>query len=87
MGSDLIKWANYHVVPPLFLIVFTAVVQYLVAQGNPNQPYEFSHLFGNLFAWKVIGSVVAWALLWLWIPGKTFNGPKTNFGYVPVYKV
>ena len=44
-------------------------------------------IFGNIFAWKVVGGVLAWALFFLWIPYRTYSGPSTSFGYIPVYKV
>ncbi|OXA58166.1 7-dehydrocholesterol reductase [Folsomia candida] len=77
---------NYHLVPPVFLIVFTVATQYLSYNGNPSRNFELWFVLGNSFGWKCIASLVAWALIWLWLPSKTFNGPTTSFGYTPVYQ-
>lgn len=87
MSSSLVKFINYHIIPPLFLLVFTPLAQVLAQIGNPSKPFQFSFLLGNSFAWKLIFSVILWALIWLWIPSKKFYGPKTNFGFVPIYQV
>jgi len=87
MGLSLKEKLNYHVLPPLILVIFTSIVQVIVRIGNPAQGIQLENILGNAFAWKLISCVLGWALLWLRVPGKTFHGPPTNFGYVPVYKV
>ncbi|CAG7668703.1 unnamed protein product [Allacma fusca] len=77
---------SYHIVPPLFLIIFTSAAQYLAQAGNPDRKFQTWFILGNCFAWKVVGSLLAWALLWLWIPSKKFPGPTTSFGYTPIYQ-
>ncbi|CAL8074258.1 unnamed protein product [Orchesella dallaii] len=77
---------NYHVIPPVFLVFFTAATQILAQAGNPERPFRFEYLVGNCFAWKCIGSLLAWAMFWLLVPSKKFNGPTTSFGLTPVYK-
>lgn len=78
---------NYHVVPPVFLVFFTAAAQYLPHVGNPDKPFRTEFLIGNGFAWKCIGALFAWAMFWLLVPSKKFNGPTTSFGLTPVYQV
>lgn len=78
---------NYHVIPPVFLVFFTGAAQYLAHAGNPDKPFQSEYLLGNVFAWKCIGTLFAWALVWLWLPSKKFNGPTTSFGLTPVYQV
>ena len=53
--KQLAQTLNYHVVPPVFLVFFTVIVQYLIQRGNPDRPFELWFIFGNQFAWKVIG--------------------------------
>lgn len=42
-------------------------------------------MWGNTFAWKVVGIFMSWAFVFLLIPSKVFKGPVTSFGYVPLY--
>ncbi|ODN02551.1 7-dehydrocholesterol reductase [Orchesella cincta] len=77
---------NYHVIPPVFLVFFTAATQILAQVGNPEKSFQLEYLVGNCFAWKCIGSLFAWAMIWLLVPSKKFNGPTTAFGLTPVYK-
>ena len=43
--------------------------------------------FGSLTAWKVVGAFAAFQLLLMKVvPGKTFKGPVTPEGNVPIYK-
>lgn len=78
---------NQRIISPLFLIIFPIAIQYLSASGNPEKPFQIEFLFGNFFAWKIIGSLILWALVWMLIPSKKFYGPTTTFGYTPKYQV
>jgi hypothetical protein len=87
MVSSTLDLINYNIVPPVFIIFFTVATQYLSFNGNPTRQFETWFIFGNSFAWKCIGSMISWALIWLWVPSKKFRGPITSFGYTPVYQV
>lgn len=87
MSNNWTDVVNQRIISPLFLVIFPIAVQYLSAAGNPDRPFQTSFLFGNAFAWKIIGSLILWALIWLLIPSKLFYGPPTTFGYTPKYKV
>lgn len=87
MSNKAIDYINQRIISPLFLAFFPFAVQYLCAAGNPDKPFQTSFLFGNIFAWKIIGSLFLWALIWMLIPSKVFNGPTTTFGYTPKYQV
>jgi len=78
---------NHHVVPPVFLIVFTIAAQVLTHVGNPNRPFQWWFLVGDLFSWTCVFLLVAWAFFWLWVPSKVFEGPTTYFNLTPVYQV
>lgn len=87
MANNWIESINQRIISPLFLVVFPIAVQYLSAAGNPDKPFQASFLFGNLFAWKIVGTLILWAFVWLLIPSKVFYGPSTTFGYTPKYQV
>lgn len=87
MANNWIESVNQRIISPLFLLVFPVAVQYLCAAGNPDKPFQTSFLFGNLFAWKIVGTLILWAFVWLLIPSKVFHGPSTSFGYTPKYQV
>ena len=78
---------RYNVVPPLFLIFFTVVTQWLVAAGHASKTFSISSIFntGTLFSWSVVLLFLCWSFLSLKVPSKTFNGPMTPAGYIPVY--
>lgn len=85
--ASLGELINYHVIPPVFLVFFTAAAQYLAHVGNPDKPFQLEYLLGNGFAWKCIGILFAWAIVWLRVPSKKFYGPVTSFGLRPEYQV
>ena len=83
---------RYQIVPPVFLVFFTVITQFLVALGNPDLPLgstgffgKLFSLFGSIFAWKLVGFFYLWAFISLKIPSKTFLGPAAPHGYVPKY--
>ncbi|KAG4078624.1 hypothetical protein HA402_015214 [Bradysia odoriphaga] len=86
MPNNWIESVNHNIISPLFLLIFSVAVQYLSAAGNPDKPFQTSFLFGNLLAWKLIGAMIVWALVWMLIPSKVFYGPTTTFGYTPKYQ-
>lgn len=87
MTNSQIESFNQNIITPAFLVIFPIAVQYLSAAGNPDKPFEVSFLLGNAFAWKVIASIILWALVWMLVPSKVFYGPTTTFGYTPKYQV
>jgi hypothetical protein len=82
---------RYHIVPPIFLVVFTGAVQYLalVGQGEINVTWRLaaSKALGNSFSWRCVGLFSLWAILWLKLPAGQVHGPPTLFGYRPPYQV
>jgi hypothetical protein len=82
---------RYHIVPPIFLVVFTGAVQYLalVGQGETNITWGLaaSKALGNSFSWGCVGLFSLWAILWLQLPSGQVHGPPTLFGYRPPYQV
>jgi len=88
------EWYNvvrYHIVPPIFLVVFTGAVQYLahVGQGATNITWSLvaSKALGNSFSWGCVGLFSLWAFFWLQVPSGQVHGPSTLFGYRPPYQV
>ena len=71
---------RYRVVPPIFLVVFTCLVQLLVVLGNPGVVLSTSSLVGTPFAWKVVVVFYAYAFISLKVPAPKFLGPPTNTG-------
>lgn len=82
---------RYHIVPPIFLVVFTGAVQYLahVGQGATYITWRLaaSKALGNSFSWGCVGLFSLWAFLWLQVPSAQIHGPSTLFGYRPPYQV
>ncbi|KAF6212512.1 hypothetical protein GE061_013035 [Apolygus lucorum] len=80
---------RYHLVPPIFIVLFTALVQ-IVAQfgrGNTLTWYAISDgIVGDRTSWIVVLTFVFWAYLFLRTPGKTLKGPPSPTGYVPIYR-
>ncbi len=72
---------RYHLVPPLFLVVFTGLTQVLVTLGNPDLQGSWSSVvlrffsLGNAFAWKVIGAFFLWGFISLKV------SLRTNFSF------
>jgi hypothetical protein len=82
---------RYHIVPPVFVVVFTGAVQYLalVGQGETNITLRLaaSKAMGNSFSWGCVALLSLWAILWLQLPASRVYGPPTLFGYSPPYQV
>lgn len=81
---------RYYIVPPIFLLFFTSVVQYLSVIGRGgsfDRNTALSNLSGNPTAWNWLVGISLWAYYSLKIPSKTVLGPETPFGYRPLYKV
>jgi len=76
---------RYQIVPPVFVVFFTFAVQLLNFRANPTVPFTIDRILGNCYAWKMMGAFMLWAAIFLWIPSEKYQGPATNFGYVPVY--
>lgn len=75
---------RYHIGPPLLMVSTTVGVQALALVGGDGTQ-NFS-LLGSNYSWTVVLGLLVWALISLWIPGKEFLGPTTQFGYTPRYK-
>ena len=78
---------RYNIVPPLFLIFFTVVTQWLVTAGHDTKTFSISSILktGTSFSWSVVVVFLLWSYASLIVPSKTFKGPVTPVGYVPVY--
>ncbi|XP_037072649.1 7-dehydrocholesterol reductase-like [Pollicipes pollicipes] len=76
---------HYSVVPPLFLLFFTPVVQVLTRVADP-QPLSWAVFTGNAFSWCFTAVMVLWAYLFLVLPGAVHHGPTTDFGQTPSYR-
>ena len=78
---------RYNIVPPLFLIFFTVITQWLVAAGDNSKVFSVSSVLniGTPWSWSLVTVSLLWSYLSLIIPSKTFKGPTTPAGYVPVY--
>lgn len=75
---------RYHIAPPFLIVATTVGVQFLALKGGDGS-LSWS-LTGDTYSWLVLGIMMLWALLSLWVPGKEFFGPTTSFGYTPCYK-
>lgn len=82
---------RFHIVPPVFLVFFTAITQVLVNIGQSGATFDFSSTIGNLFtlgnvfAWQTVGIFYLWGYISLKVPSKVFHGPATPHGYIPKY--
>lgn len=65
MDSDSYNKIRYEIVPPVFLVVFTALAQILVGIGNPDLGFSLFSLFsiGSVFAWKIVILFYLWAFI------------------------
>lgn len=81
---------RYHVIPPVFLLFFTSIVQLLAIVGRGETfglDQVWKNLAGNPTAWNWLVVVCLWAFYSLKISNKTVLGPETPFGYKPIYQV
>ncbi|BET00784.1 7-dehydrocholesterol reductase [Nesidiocoris tenuis] len=80
---------RYRLVPPVFLVVFTGLVQVLTLYGRGRivtLEAIASGFRGNAESWTLVSLFIVWAFIWLKIPGQTTKGPPSPTGFVPVYK-
>merc|ERR1712123_262684 len=86
-GNMMYDVVRYNMVPPLFLLFFTGITQWLVAAGHKDKQFHISNLFnpGSLFSWTVVLIFLLWSFISLKVPARTFLGPTTPSGYVPAY--
>jgi len=59
MDYDTVR---YRLVPPLFLVVFTLLPQFLVKLANPDSQTSVFTL-GSLFSWQIVATFYVWAYL------------------------
>lgn len=81
---------RYHVVPLLFLVVFTLGTQALLtlAQGGSFSPYRaLDDMRGDLTSWSLTLVFYFWAWLSIRVSTKIHLGPETSFGLKPRYAV
>lgn len=87
---SLYEYFKQKIVPPLFLVVFTASVQFLALFGRGETiTWEaiLSGLSGNLVAWRIVAVLFTWAYFWLIVARKETKGDPAPDGYIPKYKV
>ena len=84
MDYNLVR---YSIVPPVFLLFFTLITQWLVCAGSSSKTFSLSSFLntGTVFSWTVVLVFLAWSFLSLKVPSKVFKGPATPVGYVPLY--
>jgi len=85
--SRMYDLVRYNLVPPLFLVFFTGITQWLVAAGIPNRQFSLATLLspGSFFSWTVVFIFLLWSFLSLKVPARIFKGPATPAGYIPAY--
>ncbi|XP_073980679.1 uncharacterized protein [Rhodnius prolixus] len=86
---SLYEYFKQKIVPPLFLVVFTASVQFLALFGRGETiTWEaiLSGLSGNLVAWRIVAVLFTWAYFWLIVARKETKGDPAPDGYIPKYK-
>uniref|UniRef100_A0A0K8SIV7 7-dehydrocholesterol reductase n=2 Tax=Lygus hesperus TaxID=30085 RepID=A0A0K8SIV7_LYGHE len=79
---------RYKLVPPVFIVVFTGLVQILALFGRGDAltaKSVASGFLGNVESWTIVTVFALWAFVWLKIPGPTTKGPASPTGYVPIY--
>ncbi|CAB3365471.1 Hypothetical predicted protein [Cloeon dipterum] len=83
------KSLRYNVIPPIFVLIFTAAVQWLALLGDNPCPLDLEQcprLLGSVYAWILTCSYLLWVFVWLWIPDKKFKGPVSPEGEIPEYQ-
>jgi len=83
----MLDFLRYRLLPPLMIIFFTGITQYLVSLGNPHRAWSPNSLLspGNTFSWLAVAIFFLWGYLSLIVPSKVFLGPMTPAGDVPRY--
>ena len=81
MDNNLVR---YSIVPPVFLLFFKLITQWLVCADSSSKTFSLSSFLntGTVFSWTVVLVFLAWCLK---VPSKVFKGPATPVGYVPLY--
>lgn len=87
---SLYEYFKQKIVPPIFLIGFTASVQFvpLIGRGEPLK-WEaiLSALNGNTIGWTFVAVILTWAYLWMIISREEIKGATSPDGYIQSYKV
>ena len=81
---------HYHIIPPVFIVFFIIIAQYLaiVGQGQTfTWELALSNYLGDATSWKWTSLFVLWSIIWLKVPSKIVQGPESHFGAIPNYKV
>lgn len=81
---------HYHIIPPVFIIFFVGVIQYLAILGQGQEftlELALENSLGDATSWKWTLIFCIWAIIWLRVPSKIVSGPETPFGTKPAYRV
>ena len=85
--SGLYKSVHYYLVPPVFVVFFTALVQYIAwAARADSGDFNWDVILGNSFSWKFVGILILWAYMSLAVASEKTYGPTTSFGQTPEYQ-
>ncbi|XP_073980637.1 uncharacterized protein isoform X3 [Rhodnius prolixus] len=86
---SLYNYFKQKIVPPIFLIGFTASVQLLALIGR-GEPLKWeailSALNGNTIGWTFVAVILTWAYLWMIISREEIKGATSPDGYIQSYK-
>ncbi|XP_073980613.1 uncharacterized protein isoform X2 [Rhodnius prolixus] len=86
---SLYEYFKQKIVPPVFLIGFTASVQFvaLIGKGEPlNWEAILSAFSGNTIGWTFIAVILTWAYLWMILAREEIKGATSADGYIQSYK-
>lgn len=81
---------HHHIIPPIFIVFFIISAQYLaiIGQGQTfSWDFALSNYLGDATSWKWTSLFMLWSIIWLKVPSKIVQGPESNFGAVPTYRV
>lgn len=78
---------RHYVIPTFFIITLPYYGSFMALYSLENglSRFHYGLLLGNQFSWLLIVILISWAILFLKIPSKTYEGPATSFGYIPRY--
>ncbi|KAB7502468.1 F-box only protein 33 [Armadillidium nasatum] len=83
--QNLYDKLHYEIAAPALIVLTSTWVQVMAVYGTTLENITWSFL-GNCYSWTVVGIMLTWSILSLWIPGKEYKGPATSAGHVPVYR-
>lgn len=80
---------HYHILPPVFIVFFVGVIQYLAIIGQGQEftlELALENSLGDATSWKWTLIFCIWAIIWLRVPSKIVHGPETPFATRPCYR-